>query len=721
MVEAAATATEAVRPPYVAGAPPPSSRSRKNLPPYVVVCNSYKGLVRYGVKLTIAGIRGQTRVGSSFVDPESASNAAMTTLAIAKFNAVTKRLELQPEKVAIAERNPTPCRTYKARSTNYAESTTLDVLQKIFSKRKLRESKRSPMVRGKKGASSASSSAATARAKKQQAAARRKNVAAARLAAAAASDDLAADLARPPKKRHAARVHSGSDDLHYMAGQREQQRQQHHHHRQQHQHHQHQHHLRHQQQQMMLQRQGSGSSSGSHGSHGSASLSRQSSVNGSSALAGLPGRSQLLSATGRLMLPQGLPSFDFSRHGRRFAFLNSPHDRMRPGGHGGQAANADAAAAAARVPLSTQNSRAGGMSYAGQYAAAAQRGMVGAQRSPMEGPDGSHFVLPLFSPLHTPGCVEAGGGGGGGGVAVALSTVAAASGAGDTADANVQIARERTATEALGALGKHVQGQPPPPPTEPLTEQLKPKLSARAPPPPGPPTPSKLLQRRRSASGAVEAPPLEVLLPASMSLPSGHLGKPPRETMLHFLQGDPNAWGLSAATTARGSSSTDDAQGDGGSGNGGAPHAVVAAASASAAVGRPNFRASEHRQHPQFQQCGPNGDPTGESQRGKRAVSLNHITPAELAAGMLTVVRAQGADFCGTTRFYARPILNYSPSRASDVSLMVERWNTHRIMLPTWRGDHSALCLFDTYALSPGTYMITASNFIPAASMFNAP
>ena len=121
----------------------------KGLPPYVVVCNSYKGLIRYGVKLTIAGVKGQTRVGSSFVDPESASNAAALTLRVARFDRAKNRLVIDKAKAAeYAASYPTRCRTYKPRSTTFIESDTIAVVTLIVDKRS-RAAPRSNSPKGK--------------------------------------------------------------------------------------------------------------------------------------------------------------------------------------------------------------------------------------------------------------------------------------------------------------------------------------------------------------------------------------------------------------------------------------------------------------------------------------------------------------------------------------------------------------------------------------------
>lgn len=100
---------------------------------------------------------------------------------------------------------------------------------------------------------------------------------------------------------------------------------------------------------------------------------------------------------------------------------------------------------------------------------------------------------------------------------------------------------------------------------------------------------------------------------------------------------------------------------------------------------------------------------------------IAHISPDSLCAGQLTVIRARGVDFSAQTRFYARPLLTDVDGSPETISAMTKSWKTCRIMLPTWRGDFSAFCLFDTYALSTGTYLITASNAVPEAALSNAP
>ena len=184
----------------------------KNLPPYVVVCNSYRGLIRYGVKLTIAGVKGQTRVGSSYVDPESASNAAKITLEIAHFDRATGRLVVDEDKAAaFAARSPTRCRTYRPRSTTYIESDTLDVVSLIISKRAPRNGKRSAVSGATRGRTPAlagcASKSATGGARKAAAKKQKTRGANKRAAAAEASSQPVKRHAKPPTKFSFAGAH----------------------------------------------------------------------------------------------------------------------------------------------------------------------------------------------------------------------------------------------------------------------------------------------------------------------------------------------------------------------------------------------------------------------------------------------------------------------------------------------------------------------------------
>ena len=120
-----------------------SGGSGARLPPYVVACNNLDGRVRYGVEIKIPGQKGQMRVGSAFVNPESAWLAARVFQSSAIIDAVTGDIVL--DHAASGLYNPLHmCSIFPAGSTCITEVCVVDVLVDILAKRSARIRARKP-------------------------------------------------------------------------------------------------------------------------------------------------------------------------------------------------------------------------------------------------------------------------------------------------------------------------------------------------------------------------------------------------------------------------------------------------------------------------------------------------------------------------------------------------------------------------------------------------